>query len=223
MAVNATMHLARPGRRDAYLDWLQMLTGAVLILFMWCHMILVSSVVISPKVMDAIAWFFEATYMAQLGGPAVFLVFLCHFVLAARKIPFTTADQNIIWSHARLLRHRDTWLWIVQAVSAMIILIMGAIHMWVILNDLPITAAKSAARIASGGWLLFYLILLPVAELHVSIGFYRIGVKWGLISSETRPKAKRAELILFAAFMVVGILTLVRFVTLHPPATPGLM
>ena len=214
MAVNATMHLARLGRRDAYLDWLQMLTGASLILFMWCHMILVSSVVISPKAMNALAWFFEATYMAQVGGPIIFLVFLVHFILAARKIPFTSAEQSIIWSHAKLLRHRDTWLWIVQAASAMLILIMGAIHMWVVLNDLPITAAKSAARITSGGWLIFYLILLPVVELHVSIGFYRIGVKWGVISTATRPKAKRAELVLFAVFMVIGILTLVRFATL---------
>jgi fumarate reductase subunit C len=46
MSVDATMHVVRPGRRDAYLDWLQMLTGAGLILFMWSHMILVSSVVI---------------------------------------------------------------------------------------------------------------------------------------------------------------------------------
>ncbi len=214
MAVDATMHLARPGRRDAYLDWLQMLTGACLILFMWSHMILVSSVIISPKLMNAIAWFFEATYMAQLGGPAIFLIFLVHFILAARKMPFTAADQKTIWSHARLLKHRDTWLWLVQAGTAMIILIMGGIHMWVVLNDLPITAAKSAARVASHGWTIFYLILLPVVELHVSVGFYRIGVKWGLISTATRPKAKRAELILFAAFMVVGLLTIIRFVTL---------
>ncbi len=214
MAVDATMHLTRPGRRDAYMDWLQMLTGAFLILFMWCHMILVSSVVISPKVMNAIAWFFEFTYMAQLGGPAIFLVFLFHFVLAARKMPFTATDQQTIWSHARLLKHRDTWLWLVQAGTAMVILVMGGIHMWVVLNDLPIEAAKSAARMASHGWTIFYLILLPVAELHVSVGFYRIGVKWGLISTATRPKAKRAELIIFGVFMVVGLLTIIRFLTL---------
>jgi fumarate reductase subunit C len=214
MAVNATMHLARPSRRDAFLDWLQMLSGASLILFMWCHMLLVSSVVISPKLMNAIAWFFEATCMVQLGGPVIFLVFLVHFVLAARKIPFTATDQQIIWTHARLLKHRDTWLWLVQAGTAMLILIMGGIHMWVVLNDLPITAAKSAARVASGGWTLFYLILLPVAELHVSIGFYRILMKWGFVSSQERPKAKRFELILFGIFMAVGILTLIRFLTL---------
>ena len=69
MSVDATLFVTRPGRRDAYLDWLQMLTGAGLVLFMWAHMILVSSVVLSPKIMNAIAYFFEATYMAQVGGP----------------------------------------------------------------------------------------------------------------------------------------------------------
>lgn len=214
MAVDATMHLTRPGRRDAFMDWFQMLSGATLILFMWSHMILVSSVIVSPNLMNAIAWFFEATYMAQIGGPVIFCIFLVHFVLAARKIPFTAKDQKIIASHAKLLRHKDTWLWVVQAGSAMIILIMGGIHMWIVLNDLPITAAKSAARMSSTGWTFFYLILLPMVELHVSVGFYRIGVKWGLISSETRPKAKRAELILFTVFMVVGLLTIIRFLTL---------
>ena len=210
MAVNATMPFAHP-RRDACLDWLQMLSGAALVLFMWCHMILVSSVVLSPKIMNGIAWFFEATYMAQVGGPIIFIVFIAHFVLAARKIPFTANGQETAWAHAKMLHHRDTWLWIVQVVTAMIVLIMGAIHMWVILNDLPITAEKSAARVASGGWLWFYFILLPMIELHVSVGAYRIGVKWGVITKENRPKAKRIELYMFCGFMVIGIITLLVF------------
>ena len=37
-----------PGRISAYLDILQMLTGAGLILFMWSHMILVASVNLCP-------------------------------------------------------------------------------------------------------------------------------------------------------------------------------
>ena len=214
MAVNVGMHVARPGKRDAVLDWLQMLTGAGLVAFMWCHMILVSSVVISPKIMNAIAHFFEATYMAQVGGPLIFLTFLLHFALAARKIPFRAEGQSTILQHAQMLKHRDTWLWVVQAVTAMVILVMGAIHMWVVLNDLPITAAKSAARVAEGGWMLFYLVLLPCVELHVSVGFYRIGVKWGFIRTENRKQAKKLESILFATFMVIGIITLIRFITL---------
>ncbi len=214
MSVDSTMHVALPSKRDAVYDWLQMLTGAALILFMWCHMILVSSVVVGPGVMNAIADFFEATYMAQIGGPMIFLCFLFHFFLAARKIPFRADSQKIAASHARMLRHRDTWLWIVQVVTAMVILIMGAIHMWVVLTDLPITAAKSAARIQGGFWFVFYLILLPMAELHVSIGFYRIGVKWGFIKSGNRASAHKAENILFGIFIAIGLITLIRFMTL---------
>ncbi|BDQ36634.1 fumarate reductase [Pseudodesulfovibrio nedwellii] len=204
----------KSGKWDGALDWLQMLSGVSLILFMWCHMLLVSSVVISPNVMNSIAHFFEATGMAQVGGPLIFLVFLTHFVLAARKIPFRADGQKTIWQHARMMRHGDTWLWVVQVVSAMIILVMGSIHMWVILTDLPITAAKSAARIQGGFWAVFYLILLPLAELHVGIGFYRIGVKWGFVKDKDRPKFKRSENMLTLLFVGIGLVTLVRFLFL---------
>jgi fumarate reductase subunit C len=200
-----------PSRSSAYLDWLQMLTGVSLILFMWAHMILVSSVIIGPGVMNAIAHFFEATYMAQLGGPVIGLLFLFHFFLAARKIPFKTAEQRAIWNHASRMDHSDTWLWLVQVVSAMIILVMGVAHMWVVLSDLPITAVKSAARIQTGFWLGFYLVLLPLVELHVGIGFYRIGVKWGFIKRAGRKGFKKSENILTATFVVIGLLTLLRF------------
>lgn len=214
MSVDATMHVVRPSRRDAVLDWLQMLTGAGLILFMWCHMLLVSSVVISPKLMNAIAYFFEVTYMAQVGGPIIFLTFLLHFVLAARKIPFRAEGQTAIWKHAKMMKHRDTWLWVIQAVTAMIILILGSIHMWVVLTDLPITAAKSAARIQGGFWLVFYMVLLPCVELHVSIGFYRIAVKWGFVKDSGRSSFKKGENLLFLIFMFIGIITLIRFMLL---------
>lgn len=59
----------------------------------------------------------------------------------------------------------------------MIILVLGAIHMWTNINDTAILAATSTARVQSGGWLLFYLALIPPVQLHVFIGVYRIGVK----------------------------------------------
>lgn len=84
-SIDTTVFVPSPSRASACLDWLQMLTGAGLILFMWAHMILVASVIIGPGVMNAIAHFFEATYMAQVGGPLIGLIFLLHFVLAARR------------------------------------------------------------------------------------------------------------------------------------------
>ena len=201
----------KTGKWDGVMDWLQMLTGAGLILFMWCHMLLVASVVISPNLMNSIAHFFEATGMAQVGGPLVFLIFLTHFVLAARKIPFRFDGQKTIWQHARMMRHGDTWMWVVQAVSAMLILIMGSVHIFVVLTDLPITAAASAARVQTPFWTIFYLILLPLVELHVGIGLYRIGVKWGFVKSDGRAKFKRSENLLTYVFIGIGLITLVRF------------
>jgi fumarate reductase subunit C len=201
-------------RTAAYLDFLQMGTGVGLILFMWSHMILVASINLGAGTMNALARFLEDTYMAQIGGPLIGAVFLLHFILAARKLPFRSLEQKAIWEHSQRLHHLDTWLWVIQAGTAMIILIMGFIHIWTVLTSLPITAVKSAARIQGGFWLLFYIILLPLVELHVGIGFYRIGVKWGFITRSNRPFFKRFENILTCVFLIIGAVTLVTFYTL---------
>jgi fumarate reductase subunit C len=181
---------------------------------MWSHMVLVASVNLGPEAMNIIARFFEDTYMAQVGGPMIGATFLLHFVLAARKVPFRLEQQTTIWKHSKVLHHTDTWLWVIQVVTAMIILIMGAIHMWTVLTNLPITAAKSAARIQGGYWAVFYFILLPMVELHVGIGFYRIGVKWGVIKRKNRKSYKKFENILIGIFILIGVVTLIRFLTL---------
>ncbi len=214
MAIDTTIYVRSPSVTSALLDWLQMLTGGGLILFMWSHMVLVASVNISSDTMNTIARFFEETYMAQVAGPLIGATFLFHFILAARKVPFRMEQQTTIWKHARMLHHHDTWLWLIQAFTAMIILIMGSIHMWTVLTDLPITAAKSAARIQGGFWMVFYLILLPMVELHVGIGFYRIGVKWGFIKRSNRKGLKRFENILTGIFIFIGLITIIRFMTL---------
>lgn len=214
MAIDTTIYVPAPSRTSAYLDWLQMLTGAGLVLFMWCHMVLVASVNLGADAMNAVAIFFEETYMAQVGGPMIGFTFLLHFILAARKVPFRMEQQATIWKHSRVLHHLDTWLWLIQAFTAMVILIMGSIHMWTVLSTLPITAAKSAARIQGGFWLVFYLILLPMVELHVGIGFYRIAVKWGFIRRKTRKGFKKFENILTGIFILIGLITIIRFLTL---------
>jgi fumarate reductase subunit C len=214
MSIDTVAAYGAKSRAPAWLDWLQMLTGACLIAFMWSHMLLVSSVILGPAAMNSLAEFFEYTGLAQVGGPLIGLIFLTHFALAARKMPFTAVEQQAIWSQARMLRHTDTWLWLVQAGTAMVVLILGSIHMWTVLTDLPITAAKSAARIKGGYWLGLYLILLPMAELHVSVGFYRILVKWGVAGRKDRKQAKKLEYGLTLLFILIGLATLVRFLTL---------
>ena len=68
MAIDTTIYVRSSGVTSALLDWLQMLTGAGLILFMWSHMVLVASVNLGAGAMNTLARFFEITYMAQVGG-----------------------------------------------------------------------------------------------------------------------------------------------------------
>ena len=195
------------------LDFIQALTGVLLILFLWAHVILVSSVIVSPKLMNAIGWFFEATYMAQIGGPIVLLIMIYHFLVAARKMPFRAGEFMTFWHHAKSMKHKDTWLWIVQVVTAIVILVMVSIHVYVVLSTLPISAEKSAARV-QGGWLPFFLVLLPMAELHLGIGLYRLGVKYGFITRASRHCWQRREYVLTGIFILIGLLTLGRFMLL---------
>jgi fumarate reductase subunit C len=214
MSFNSTVTPIKRGRSDAILDWLQMLSGVALIIFVFMHMSLVSSVIFSPDIMDTIAHKYEENYMAQIGGPILFLLFLFHFYLAARKIPFRLDGQKTIWKHAKMLKHRDTWLWVVQVVSAMLILVMGSIHMWAVLSDLPITAARSAERIQSGPWIFFYLVLAPLVIMHVVAGLYRIAVKWGFIKDYQRGRLNKFATGLAILFLCIGLATLARFMTL---------
>lgn len=202
----------RPGGTGSLagrLDFMQAVSGVLLILFLWAHLILVSSVVLSPSLMNAIAWFFEKTYMAQVGGPIILLLMVFHFILAARKMPFRTGELHTFWDHARMMRHKDTWLWLVQVATAIVILVLASIHIYTVLSTLPITAVKSAERVQNG-WLLFYLCLLPMAELHVSIGFYRLGVKYGYITRLRRSRFQSLEYWMAGTFIVIGLLTLAR-------------
>ncbi len=125
MATQLLSPVQRPARTEAYWDLSQALSGVLLILFMWSHMILVASVNLGTGVMNAIAELLERYYLAQLGGPMIGLLFLAHFVLAARKLPFRIREQKAIWIHSVRFNHLDTWLWVVQAVTAMVILIIG--------------------------------------------------------------------------------------------------
>lgn len=199
----------------AYLDWLQMLSGVGLIAFMCMHLMFVSSVIVGPGIMNGLSNFFEATGMAQIGGPAIFALLLLHFVLAARKIPFASKQQTVMLANARRMQHTDTWLWVVQAVSGMIILIMGSIHLWTVLTDLPITAQKNALRLQeSWAWVCFYLVFVPLVWTHTGIGFYRIMVKWGLVGNEGRPGLMRKDALVTAAVIGIGLITLLRLLFL---------
>jgi fumarate reductase subunit C len=78
------------------------------------------------------------------------------------------------------LWHLNTFIWGVQIITGLALLVLVSIHLWVILTDLPIQALKSGARV-HGVYLWFYSPFVVLVEMHASAGLYRIAVKWGLM------------------------------------------
>ncbi|GAB6887519.1 hypothetical protein JCM13304A_10170 [Desulfothermus okinawensis JCM 13304] len=211
MSVDTTVDSFKGHRLAGWLDWLQMLTGLTLVCFLFAHMLFVGSVIFGARSLDFVAELFEKTYLAQVGGPILFFLFLLHGFLGARKMPFRTKEQKLIVRHAKMMRHRDTWFWVIQAVTGAILLVIASIHMWTILSDLPITAAKGASELKNGLWLIFYLLLIAAAALHGCIGLYRIGVKWGVVTRAKRINALKFIYCLIGIYVVVELLIMLRF------------
>jgi fumarate reductase subunit C len=214
MMADQTITRVAPLRTEAYLDVLQMLTGLGLAAFMMAHTVLVASVNFDlggGRVMNAIGGFFETTYMAQIGGPLIALTMIAHFVLAARKLPFRAREQRAIWNHSVSFNQTDTWLWMIQATTAFLILIMGSIHVWTVLTDLPISASKAAALLRNFWWLALYVVLIPLIQLHLWIGLYKIGVKWGFIKRSNRAMIYSILVKLTLIMIAIGYVTLFTF------------
>lgn len=182
-------------------------TGLALVGFMMMHLCLLFSSVFGSNVMDALAGFLEGYYLLHIGAPIVVLLLLGHIVFAVRKVPTTAGQQMALIRHMKTLKHFDTWMWFIQIVSGVAILVLIAIHLWVVLTDLPISAAKSGGRVA-GQYLWFYIPFLVFAEAHASAGLYRMAVKWDFIQ---RKKAHRALRIWTVSFLVLGAVVLATF------------
>lgn len=60
---NITSHVRLRNHISGYTDVIQMLTGVLLCCFVLMHMVLVSSVILSPKIMDSLAVFLETSYL----------------------------------------------------------------------------------------------------------------------------------------------------------------
>lgn len=198
------------GSLSGRMDVAQALSGVLLAVFTLMHLLLISTVLISPTLMNGIGWLLEITWLAQMGGPLILLLMLAHFILAARKMPFQVGDLPVFWRHARAMRHSDTWLWLLQVATALVVLVTVSIHVYVVLASLPISAATSAAR-EQGGWTPFYLILLVCVGIHLGIGLFRVGVKYGYITERCRTLWARRTWYLIGGYVALGLLSMVRF------------
>jgi len=201
--------LTKSNKSDLYLDLIELISGLLLVGFLWTHMLFVGTIIISPAMFNTLSQFLDAYYLTYIGIPFIVLVALLHFVIAGRRIPNRIQEQRIIWRHAKMLHHFDTWTWVFQTVTGMAILVLAAIHVWLVVTGWPIRAMSSADRMVAFWW--FYLLLLIVGEYHAGFGLYRQFVKWGWFPR--KPVGYVTKLIT-VIIVVLGLAAMVVFVRL---------
>ncbi|MCL6477648.1 MAG: succinate dehydrogenase [Peptococcaceae bacterium] len=169
--------LTRNPRAELYYDLVELLTGLILVGFLWTHMVFVSTILLGVDVFNTLAKGLDRYYLSYVGIPFIIVIFVMHILTAGRRLPTRYQEQKIIWRHARMLNGTDTWIWVFQVITGAAIFALGSIHMWTVIAGWPIQAITSADRMNSFWW--FYLILLLLGEYHAGFGIYRQFVKWG--------------------------------------------
>jgi fumarate reductase subunit C len=203
----------------AWLDIAQSVSGLVLALFMWVHLLLVSSILLGRDAMYYVTGFFELKFLTgwQHGYPVIvsviavgiFFVFILHAGIAVRKFPISWRQHRIIRHQMHMMKHADTNLWYYQIVTGFVMFFLGSVHIYVMASHPDkIGPYASADRFVSEYFWPLYLVLLIAVELHGTIGMYRLAVKWlSLNGKATRKRLKVVKNALTTAFLVIGFLT----------------
>lgn len=208
-------------RLPARLDFLQGASGLLLVLFLWGHMLFVSSILVSPDLMWAIARFFEGYFLLGRSVPlivsgvvaVVTLLVLGHAFLAVRKLPASYRQFTVYREHMALMAHADTSLWWAQAVTGFALFFLVAPHLYqMLMHPADIGPYESADRVFSGRWWPFYLVTLLCVEIHGGIGLYRLALKWGWFQGQDpdrgRRRLRRLKWGLTAFLLTLGLATL---------------
>lgn len=216
----------RKSRWPARLDMLQSASGLFLALFLMAHMFFVSSILISQDAFYTVARFFEGAYF--LGKPypilvsgvvsIILAVFIGHAWLAMRKFPAGFRQYRTFVTHKNSLRHGDTSLWWLQIWTGFALFFMATIHLYDMLTQPALIGPyESADRVWTGNMWPLYLMLLFAAELHASVGLYRLAIKWGWFTAATPNRSRRlrwAKHGISAFFITLGLVTLAAYVDL---------
>ena len=215
------------GRQLAY-EAISGASGLILALFMWGHMMFVGSILAGTRGFDWMALQLEVWFIAQPTVIAIFVLFLVHAALAARKIPAQLDERRKMIELGRGLKsqgHEESILWIWQVRTGMVVLVLGSFHLILLGIDvltplfgerIGIESLTSLARVQAGLWLPYAILLISV-EFHASIGLYRLAVKWGVFSKLGRATLHTIERIILWLFLGLGIVILLVLAGVLPP------
>jgi len=223
----------RKSRWPARLDLAQSLTGLLLALFMWGHMMFVSSILISRDAMWTITKMFEGYFvfgeshygLVSCVVAVVIALFVGHAMLAVRKFPISYRQYSSFRGHMTVMQHEDTTLWFWQVFTGFALFFLASVHLYLMLTRPDrIGPFESADRVWSDHLWPLYILLLLAVEMHAGIGLYRLAVKWGWPPSddpnETRRSLKKLKWLITIAFFVLGFATLAAYIRIgieHAP------
>ena len=205
----------------AWLDLIQGITGLVLVLFIWVHTFMVASILLGNDAMYFVARLFEGEpifgepypILVSIIAAFIFIIFIIHAIVAIRKIPSSYRQFQAYQNHARLFKHSDTSLWMLQVVTGFVLMFLASGHIYqMLIHPADIGPYASSDRIWSGRWWPIYLVLLFAAQLHGNVGVYRLALKWGWFTNKTghtnRRTLKKAKWSITAFFLILGLCTL---------------
>ena len=215
----------KKSRKYAKLDFLQSASGLILALFMWAHMILVSSILLGEEAMYKVTKFLEGKYifgesypfLVSIAAFSIFMIFIVHAAIAVRKFPNNWEQYKEYRAHMKMMKHGDTNLWFWQIFTGFAMFFLGSIHLYVIMSHpADIGPYASSDRVWSEYMWPLYILLLLAVEFHGSIGLYRLTVKWGWFDGKnpraTRKKLKKAKWIVTVIFLTLGLLSLAAYI-----------
>jgi fumarate reductase subunit C len=223
----------RTSRWPARLDLAQSGTGLALALFMWVHMMFVSSILLGKDAMWTITKMFEGYFI--FGRPYPWLVsvavagvtalLIAHAALALRKFPISWRQYREFREQMKMMRHEDTTLWFWQVITGYSLFFLAPAHLYVMLSRPDrIGPFESADRVWSDHMWPLYIVLLLAVELHGGIGLYRLAVKWGWFAGSdpnaTRRKLKKLKWAITVALLALGFATLAAYIKIgieHAP------
>ena len=206
----------------ARLDLAQSLTGLALALFMWTHLVLVSSILLGKDAMWFVTRLMEARFLTAGGtgypvivtiiGIVVFALFIVHAGIALRKFPASWKQYRVLRDQMGMMKHTDTNLWFIQFVTGFVLFFLASVHIYVMTTHPgQIGPYASSDRFVSEVMWPLYLLLLLAVELHATIGMYRLAGKWGVFDGKdpraTRRRPKKLKNGRTAFFLVIGLLT----------------
>ena len=215
----------RKSRIPAKLDFLQSATGLILAIFIIFHLLFEASILLGKDSMYAITKMFELDFFIKGGSPIfisilafiIFAIFIFHAFLAMRKFPNSYREYLRLKTHAKLMKHNDTDLWIIQITTGFMLLFLGSIHLYTMLTQPEnIGPFASSDRVYSDMFWPLYLMLLVSVVLHAGAGVYRLIIKWGWFDGknpkENRLKSRKIIKIVTIIYLIIGLFSLITYI-----------